>query len=417
MALAVLGTAQSYVHQVFVLNEGYYDYFGGQGQLVPVSLGSYDPALGTYTTVAVFEGPRFGSDVLVHDGTVYVAADDRILMLDADDFSTLATTSVTGVRKLAIWNDQLLLTRGELGGLSHYFEARDRASLELLYTIGPDEGLPYSAEDVLVVDDVAFLAVNNAFDWNDLQGRIGMVDLEQGGYLGDVDLGPDGLNPEHLMHHEGAVFAFNNKDFGGSSISRVHLDGTMLDYTVNVATTSGCAASVLADGRIYFLEYAQAELARFDIATGQVLDTLPGTPEVYGLVDDPINGVLYATTTDYFSQGDLHVMSREGEVLSTVAVGVAPGNLALDVRSSTGIAMHEAPGFSLYPNPAAERVVLSGVLPQGPVNIRITDATGRLVLEETRSLEVDGSIAVDTLRPGVYAMSLNGGRAVRFIRK
>ena len=32
--------------------QGYYDYFGGGGQLVPVTLGSYDPAAGTYATVA-----------------------------------------------------------------------------------------------------------------------------------------------------------------------------------------------------------------------------------------------------------------------------------------------------------------------------------------------------------------------------
>ena len=46
--------------------------------------------------------------------------------VDADTYEQLAMAEVAGVRKLAVWNDLLLITRGELGGLPHYFEARDR---------------------------------------------------------------------------------------------------------------------------------------------------------------------------------------------------------------------------------------------------------------------------------------------------
>jgi hypothetical protein len=67
------------------------------------------------------------------------------------------------------------------------------------------------------------------------------------------------------------------------------------------------------------------------------LDTLAGSPAIYGLIEDPINGVLYGTTIDVFFYRDLHELDLQGQVLSTVAVGVAPGNLALDVRSTTAI--------------------------------------------------------------------------------
>src|SRR5690606_23776128 len=133
------------------------------------------------------------------------------------------------------WNDMLLLTRGELGGLPHYFEARDKNSLALLHVISPAEGLVYSAEDILVAGGKAYLAVNNAFDWADLQGRIGTVDLATMVYESEVDLGPEGLNPEKLMLHEGAIYAFNNKDFSGSSISKVALGANAPEYTVGVA--------------------------------------------------------------------------------------------------------------------------------------------------------------------------------------
>ena len=127
LAIALHVSAQPTVHQVVVLNEGYFDYFNGGGQLVPVSLGSYDPATGGYQNMVTITGPRFGSDVLVDGGSIYVAADDRVLRYDADTYVQTGEAMVLGVRKLAIWNDQLLMTRGEIGGLPHYFEVRDKA--------------------------------------------------------------------------------------------------------------------------------------------------------------------------------------------------------------------------------------------------------------------------------------------------
>ena len=85
LAAALFLHAQQEVHQVFVLSEGYYDNFGGGGQLVPVTLGSYDPEAGTYQTVATLTGPRFGSDVIVDGSSVYVAADDRIVRFGMKD--------------------------------------------------------------------------------------------------------------------------------------------------------------------------------------------------------------------------------------------------------------------------------------------------------------------------------------------
>jgi hypothetical protein len=417
LALVLQANAQSYVHQVVVLNEGYFDYFDTQVQVVPVTIGSYDPATGAYSTVVTLTGPRFGSDVLVDGSDVFVAADDRVLRFSADGFTQLGEVLVSGVRKLAVWNDQLLLTCGEVGGLDHYFEARDRNSLELLYTIGPDQGLPYSAEDVVVLDDKAYLAVNNAFDWANVIGRVGVVDLLSGIYTGEVDLGPDGTNPEKIMVKDGALYVFNNKDFSGSSISKVEADGAVLAYTTNVATNSGCAASVMADGRIYYMEYEQAELARFDVSSGQVLDTLAGSPDVYGLIDDPINDVLYATTTDFFSSGDLHVLNLEGQILSTIAVGVAPGNLALDIRNSTNVAQVEPNTFSVYPNPANERITLRGALPEGSVLVIVQDALGRTVLTNTTTLGQQADLDISTLNTGVYTVRLNGGKAMRFTKQ
>ena len=56
LGVAFAAGAQAYLHQVFVLNEGWSDWQTGE-VLVQPTLGVYDPALNVYDTVASIEGP------------------------------------------------------------------------------------------------------------------------------------------------------------------------------------------------------------------------------------------------------------------------------------------------------------------------------------------------------------------------
>ena len=57
LGMAFAAGAQAYLHQVFVLNEGWSDWQTGE-VLVQPTLGVYDPALNVYETVASIEGGR-----------------------------------------------------------------------------------------------------------------------------------------------------------------------------------------------------------------------------------------------------------------------------------------------------------------------------------------------------------------------
>ncbi|MFN3874434.1 MAG: hypothetical protein ACK4L7_00800, partial [Flavobacteriales bacterium] len=325
---------------------------------------------------------------------------------------------VPGVRKLAIWNDALLLTRGELGGLPHYFEARDRLTLDLLWTIDPADGLGMSAEAIVVKDDRAYLAVNNAFDWSALAGKVGVVDLNAQTYA-EVDLGPDGLNPERLFLRGEEVIAFSNTDFSRSTVSKLAAGGTLptVDYTVTVAANSGCASSALVEsvGRLYFHEYALGELARFDVDAALVTDTLAGSLGTYGMVEDPINGVLYASTTDFVSSGELHVLDLVGQVQQSVPAAVSIGTLALDVRLSTGSPERAHSAVEVWPNPADGELFVR--LPQPAAALEVVDATGRAVRRETMQPGALPRIDLDGLAPGHYTVRAVGLGAVRFVKR
>jgi len=416
LAASCIVSAQQVVHQVLVLNEGYYDNTA-HVQVVPVSLGSYDPSSGIYQTVATINGARFGSDVEVDGNVIYVAADTLLLKFDANNYAPLGQTVVHGIRKIAIWNSEVLITRGELGGLPHYFEARDKNTLALDYAITPLDGLLYSAEDVQVADNKAYIAVNNGFAYPNYTGLIGVIDLVNGTYGSEIDLGPDGLNPENLMVTADAIYALNNKDFSGSSISKIGRTDATLHFTHNVAMNSGCGASALVADRICYQEYALNKVARFDVATDQVLDTLQDPPSLYGLIEDPINQVMYGTTTDFFSTGALNVMDYAGHVMSTVPVSVSPGHLALDVRMSTGISETVGDGMRVYPNPAQDEIFITLVNATANARITIADASGRVVTDELRNTTGTVRMNVSALASGIYTVREEGVSAVRFAKR
>ncbi|MFZ1333094.1 MAG: T9SS type A sorting domain-containing protein, partial [Flavobacteriales bacterium] len=294
----------------------------------------------------------------------------------------------------------------ELGGLDHYFEVRDKNTLALLWSIDPSDGLTRSAEDVVVLDDKAYLAVNNAFDWANLSGIIGEVDLLAQTYGQEVDLGPNGLNPEKLFVVNGMIHSFNNTDFSKSSISTVDPQISALQGTTDVTELSSCAASVVSGDNIYFLEYAQNELARYSISSDAVLDTLFGSPAVYGIVEDDLNNMLYATTTDFSSIGEFLVLDLNGTILSSVPASVSCGNLAVDTRSATGISATELPSFSLFPNPADDSITIQLPEQKEALLIVVLDATGRSVLTTRTQMSGQTVIGIDQLVPGVYTVSI-----------
>ena len=397
--LPALLAAQNYVHQVIVVNEGQYDY-ANEVQLTPVSFGTFDPANNTYTHISDIANVRFASDVEVDDQNIYIAADTLLLTFDRDTYQAVSQTTIKGIRKIALWNDQVLLTRGEYGGFDHYFEARDRDDLSLVYMLDSISGPQYSGEGIAIDGDIAYLAINNGFDWGNYVGRLGMVDLIAQSYNGYTDLGMNGTNPENVMISNGAVYTLNNKDFTGSSISKVNISNGVNEYTDDVASGSSCGTSAIVEDVVYYQEYAVDKLARFNVMSQTIVDTLVNSLSYYGMVNDEINGVIYATSTDFVSSGDLHVMQHDGIILSTIAVGVSPGNLALDVRMNIGV--EELSGqysLSISPNPTNGVIKIQSE--KMIKEIAVIDASGRVLISQKVN-NINVSIDITDLESGVY---------------
>jgi hypothetical protein len=345
-----LSAQSSYVHQVIFLNEGWYDFFNDT-LVIPPSVGTYDPVSDSYHVFDVIPEADFATEVIV-DEVIYVAADNYVITYDKNTLSRLSSKNIPGVRGMAIWNDQLLVSRGDyLLTFDSYFQVYDKNTLEFLYELNTSNGPAYASESIIVHNDTAYLAINNGFIFGEEVGIIGIIDLQNRVYAGEIDLGPEGINPDNLMLDGNHVYSLNNKDYTSSSVSAIDAATREVATHDNIAANSGCGTSALANEHIYYMEYGVDKLARFNIKDAKIVDTLEGTAAYYGLVDDKINGRLFATWTDFFSTGIAYVLDYQGNVLNTFDVGVSAGSIALDVRSTTSTLDPNDTEINFFPNP------------------------------------------------------------------
>ena len=340
--IAQVSIAQDYVHQVLVLNEGYFDYTTNQS-IIPPTIGSYDPVTEIYTTVDTILGARFASDMIIDGDHVYVAADNMLYKYDKDDMSLTCSQSVSGIRNLAVWNDKIIVTRGDYDNttfmpilFNSYLQVFNTLDLSFYMELDTISGPKWSTQNMITYGDNLYVAINNGFEWGNEKGLIGIVDMISMTYLNEIDLGPDGKNPDNMVFDGTNIYTVNNKDFSGASISKVDIsNGSSL--TTNMSTiNTGCGTSCLRDGKINYQISGEIELYEWD----PILMMNSGLPlgfsqNFYELATDEVNDYLYTSSTDWSTYGTINIYDSNNMSVGSFSCGISPGTIVFDVRSTT----------------------------------------------------------------------------------
>ncbi len=398
LGLSVSMQAQSYLHQVLVLNEGYYDY-NSATIVTPVTVGSYNPATQTYQEVSTISNMRFASDLVIDGNAYYVAADSKILKYDLNGHQVIAEVNCPGVRNLAVSQGKLIATRGEyLTTYDSYVHVYDAASLQLIQALDTVTGPKWATQNIAILGDKAYIAVNNGYEWGNEKGIVGALDLNTLSYGNEIDLGPDGKNPDNLMVYNGMLYTVNNKDWSGSSVSEISLASGVAN-TVNLANAgTGCGTSALRDDQLVYQISMETTLNAFDMSVMNTVGPIAGHQvNYYELAQEPVSGNFYCTETDFFSYGTVHIFDGTNTELNQFAVSTSPGTVVFDVRPSVGITeLTEA--LTVYPNPANSSV---------SVNIAgeklVYSLEGTLLMKTT-----ENSLDISALSHGLYVISVNG---------
>jgi hypothetical protein len=342
--------AQNQVHQVLILNEGLYGYDS------PVTVGSFDPLTQNYTTVAEIDSSRFASDLIIDSTFFYVAADNKILKYDLDTYELITEVALDGVRKLAIHNNHLFVSRGDYDPITwgpmmfnSYLQIYDKSDLTLVSELDTLNGPKGSTESLIVNEDFVYVGINNGFA-SIKEGLVGVINGNSFDYMSEFDLGDDGKNPDNMMLNNNNLYTVNNKDWvpgSGSSISQINLE-TGVVVTKNIAAApTGCGTSCLRAGKIVYQISQDVKLFQWDPELGEDNSSEIGSFEnFYELAEDKINSKFYASSTDYATYGNIHIYDENYNLESTITTGISPGTIVFDVRQSLSLEELEIPNFT-----------------------------------------------------------------------
>jgi outer membrane protein assembly factor BamB len=183
--------AQQYVHQVLIANEGYFD-FQTNNIVEPATIGTYNPQTQTYQVANTLAGQRFSSDVIIDGNFYFVAADTKIYKFDLNTHQEVGIISLPGVRNLAISGNKLIATRGEyLQTFDSYLQVFDKNTLQLIAALDTNNGPKWATQNIVVVNNTAYVAVNKAYEWGNEKGLIGQLNLNTLQYGSEIDLGAE----------------------------------------------------------------------------------------------------------------------------------------------------------------------------------------------------------------------------------
>ena len=407
LLISAFAFSQNYLHKVLVLNEGYFDYQTNQ-IIDPVTIGSYDPSTQIYSVVSTLNGMRFGSDLIIDGNFYYVAADSKIYKMDLNTHQELSSVVCPGVRNLGIYQNKLVATRGEyLTTYDSYLHIYDATTLSLIQAIDTISGPKWASQNIVVDGSIAYIAINNGYEWGNEKGLIGKLNLDNLSYGNEVDLGPDGKNPDNLMKSGDFLYTVNNKDWSNASVSKVALNGSST-VTVNLqSVATGCGTSALRDDKLVYQISMETTLNEFDINLMNLSGPISGhSINYYELAQEPISGQFYTSETDFFSFGKIHIFDDNNTELSNFNVGISPGTIVFDVRPSVGLTEQEN-SLVIYPNPTKNILYLSNY---SSGKVRIIDFSGKEILSG-----FEKSFDVSQLKNGAYLLE-NQGLFYKFLK-
>ena len=368
--------SQDYVHQVFVLNEGYFDYSLNQS-IEPVTIGTYNPSTQTYLTIDTIVGARFASDLVIDNDYFYVAADNMLHKYDKNNYNLMASQQIDGIRNLAIWNDKIIISRGDYDNttflpifFNSYLQIYNTSDLSLYIELDTTTGPKWATQNLIIDDNKLYVAINNAYEWGNEKGIIGVLDLNTFSYLNEINLGPDGINPDNMVFEGDYIYTINNKDWYGSSVSQLSILTNSVS-TINLASVStGCGTSCLRDGKINYQISGDTLLYEWDVLLLPSTGTSLGLNQnFYDLSYDKINNLLYASSTDYSTYGSVNIYNQDNFLIHSFQCGISPGTIVFDVRYHT-TSIHELMLLDSYKNEiiydiSGRRVSQEAYLPTG----------------------------------------------------
>lgn len=380
--------AQYEVQQVIIANGGIFGDVSEQ-----VTIGTYNPKSKAYS---VFDTVKANSvsDVLIDDHFAFVVADSFLLKYNIDDYSRVAKRQVNGARKIALYQNQVILTRG-YGAKDSFLMALNKSDLSI------KKGYDISgyAEGVVVAGDTAYVSVPGDFFVN--SGNIAIVDLNSEKVLKELKLDTLGNQIGELFYNGDKIRSIYGP-YGKSYSLSFSLDPQNEMVSFGTLPKKNIETYGFVDSFLFY--YADADVYKY--YSGLPVQNIKFTHGQYKVMaNDTINHLLYFTTRSFTSAGWTFIYDYDGQKLDSFQVGISPDAIAIDYRiKSTGISEEkQSPPFHIFPNPASENLYFNLPGNQELTALQVFDMKGELVYESKN--QSGNTLNLKNLPRGLYLLN------------
>ena len=342
LAVGLMCNAAVAQDELWVLNEGRFDWTTGEVVEAP-SLGHIDMTTLNYQSLLEFDGAAFATDLEIEGDVAVVVLENRVVKVDLTSGQILASADLLGAQEATLLSDgTVVVTRGGVDPstyqalqLESYLVWLDGADLSFEGELVPGQGPSAPSQEIAVLDDVVYVAVNNGWEWGQEVGRLGRWSPQDATYE-EWDLGVDANNPVALHARDGQFFTVNNGDWSSTSVTRISIGETPVVETAVLANVSaGCNASAFV-GDDLALQIEDETGLRLIHGTSLIWseDVLtPQAPTAYSLAVHAQYDWVCSGVTDFVTFGEVQIHTTSGDLIATVPVGTAPGTLVWRTNS------------------------------------------------------------------------------------
>ncbi|MDP4281034.1 MAG: T9SS type A sorting domain-containing protein [Bacteroidota bacterium] len=407
------------VNQVIIGN-------GGKFEVPPytdyVTLEAYNPTnhntnfFGTVYTQSI-------QDLIISGNFAYVAAQDSIVMYNIDTYQRVAAVADSGLDRLQIYNNKLIVTK-QYPVKKFFVEILDASNLALWARIQNVSG---ECAGIAISNDSVYIAVN--YGYLGTHGKLAVINPNNWQLVHEVELGDTAMAITDLYAYGGYIFGINENLTGSGyqgGISKYNIySGSHSVHAIPYYLGKGIG---IKDNILYMI--MNFAIGSYNLDNGTVVNPSvvpdPGSFKHIFYTSgtlDYVNDEFYLNFGNQSTFGYGIVTTLTGDSLTSYQTGINADAIAIDFRSPSGINPESGKDLTLstYPNPVNNILSLKWNSSMNALDIRISDLTGRIVLNKpVSSSENMTKIDISSLPSGIYFITVqfdNGVQTRKIVKK
>ena len=397
----------------FETNPPYFDY---------VTVASYNTSTHTYTLFDTIYTQSV-QDILIIDHYAYVAAQDSIVKYDLDTYQRVAIVADSGMDKLGIFGDKLIVTKGY--PVKRFFvEILDASTLALYSFVDNISG---DCGGVLASNDSVYVAVNGGYLGS--EGKLAVINPSNWTVTHEINFGPDAVGIWNLFGYNGYIYSINVTPGGSSQVGSItkcsQSNETFTNNILGVTVGDGIGIQ----GHLLYVGFNNG-IGSYDLDNDAIADTLiirdPGSANhifILAAALDYVNNNFYFNVGNYSANGKGIVTTTLGDSLTSFNEGISANAIAIEFLTPAGIhsgnTRDEVVAISPNPVNAWLKVTFDGQ--EETRAMTISDITGRTIYSsDLKGNEKSVRVNTSSFPTGVYFLSVNtnnGNIAKKFIKQ